>query len=63
MVRSRMRKTGDRQKNWKSLARYQDQAAHISLSGNRLLMLSRFRHQYDTHWDGFTTGHCGPEHV
>ena len=57
MVPMRMRKAGERQKNWKSLARYQDQGAHISDSGQKLLMLRMFRHQYLTQLLGFSTGH------
>lgn len=45
MVPMRMRNTGEIQKNWKSFARYQDHAAHISDSGQKLLMFRRFRHQ------------------
>ena len=54
------RNIGEKRKNWKSLARYQVQAAHISVSGQRLLMLRKFLHQYLGQWEGFSTGQKGP---
>ena len=54
------RNIGEKRKNWKSLARYQVQAAHISVSGQRLLMLRKFLHQYWGQWEGFSTGQKGP---